>query len=714
MTDMKPLSQQFRSFTGDESGTVTIYSALMLVAILTISGAAVDIMQHESNRAIVQGTLDRAVLAAADLDQKLPPKSVVEDYIAKTALTGVQTTVSVKEAVNSRTVAATGTSVETTNFLRMSGVPSFTTVSQATAEEKISNVEISLVLDISGSMRFNDRIGKLRPAAKAFVSKVMTDDSNGVTTLNLVPFAGQVNPGDILFDYFRGERPVIEKHANNGYGNGDQDAPGNSLCNNNAENADEGAAAAECQDDTNVEATTDTTVDSTLAGPTVVEPVQPVYTTVTAPPDSKAYFANIGKKLKEMTFYFDTDGDDIYNVAHRVTNFANGASKDPDDIFKGYVASFFANESGLTDPTQFLGASVKYSDNSILYYQVKGDENGENNDIGPTVHTNNPGNTYTYKKRVYQAWEDSYVSPNQKALDEAAQYLADVEAEAYAATQTAALQAQADAEYAAQVAEAAATAAVEAAKKTPPGQAKKDTNVNMPSSCVEIYDAEFSNTAMPTSEDYVPHFMYYPIDWPTMNWGWCPTEETTIQYYSDDAETLNDFIENMRLHDGTGLQYGMKYGLALLDPDNREALSALIDAEIVDERFRGRPIDWHDDETEKYIVLMSDGGVTNQWRPTHPDDTQNAVIDLQTRGSSYYTVDVTAATGRAQYRRQCDLAKQKGVTVFTIAFETSTNDAADLAYCASSASHAFHVKGDEIADTFDTIARQINNLRLIQ
>lgn len=37
-----------------------------------------------------------------------------------------------------------------------------------------------------------------------------------------------------------------EKNANNGWGNGDQEAPGNSLCNNNAENADEGAASQEC------------------------------------------------------------------------------------------------------------------------------------------------------------------------------------------------------------------------------------------------------------------------------------------------------------------------------------------------------------------------------------------------------------------------------------------------------------------------------------
>ncbi|SFD45539.1 TadE/TadG family type IV pilus assembly protein [Roseivivax sediminis] len=37
-------------------------------------------------------------------------------------------------------------------------------------------------------------------------------------------------------------------HANNGWGNGDQDAPGNSLCNNNAENYDEGQNSNKCRD----------------------------------------------------------------------------------------------------------------------------------------------------------------------------------------------------------------------------------------------------------------------------------------------------------------------------------------------------------------------------------------------------------------------------------------------------------------------------------
>lgn len=46
---------------------------------------------------------------------------------------------------------------------------------------------------------------------------------------------------------FEGENDGSGKTwQNNGWGNGDQDAPGGSLCNNNAENADEGDASAEC------------------------------------------------------------------------------------------------------------------------------------------------------------------------------------------------------------------------------------------------------------------------------------------------------------------------------------------------------------------------------------------------------------------------------------------------------------------------------------
>lgn len=619
MKTQRLIRDHLRALFGDETGTTTIYSVVMLVLILSITGASVDIMRLESVRATMQTAMDRAVLAAADLDQDQDPRSVVSDYLAKAGLEATLKDVTPHQGLNYRTVAAEASTEVDTIFLKMMGMDTMTAPASSTAEEKISNVEISLVLDISGSMRFNNRILRLQPAATNFVEKVMTDESNGVTTLNIVPFAGQVNPGDILFDYFRGERPLIQ------------------------------------QPDVAPDADPE---------PVVEEPLT----------DDGDYFPAWEQAISNVVFYFDTDGDDIYNRAHKIQRFPEDASRDVDDFLAGAVAYIMTQDASLTEPGQFLGASIKGGKKRTRYFQVKGDLNGTTQDHGPKLNRGRiPGKTFKYNNISFANYEPDYVSPNvfNPNADEQA---VDIQEERV-----------------------------------------DDTNVNMPSSCVEIYDAEFDTTAMPQSEDYVPHFHYWATDEETMDWGWCPSEEMSIQYYSADKQRLVDFIDNIRLHDGTGTQYGMKYGLALLDPVNRPALSELINAGIVDDRFIGRPIDWHDDETEKYIVLMSDGATTDQFRPVDYANPLNGSEELTAQGSGSYTWMTSASNNVSNFHSQCALAKANGVTVFTIAFETSNSAANTLGACASSASHAFHVKGNvTIDDTFDAIARQINNLRLIQ
>ncbi|WP_417206566.1 pilus assembly protein TadG-related protein [Antarctobacter sp.] len=637
MNSRKMLRSKLVRFRTREDGNITIFSVMMALLILVISGAAVDIMRFEATRAVLQTNMDRAVLAAADLDQVQTSDAVIADYMHKAGMDHVLTGSEVTYGFNHRTVKAWGETTIPTFFLKMSGYDELSPPAISVAEEKISNVEISLVLDISGSMRYNDRMTKLKPAAQAFVSKVMTDQTEGVTTLNLVPFAGQVNPGDILFDYFRGERP--KQKQNNGWGNGDQDAPGGSLCNNHAENYEEGTADPSCTDGSSPDAA------------------------------ASGYFPAWEQAISNIVVYFDTDGDDIYNRAHKIEGFPETAPRDVDDFFRGAVAYMMAHDSELTDPSQFLGISIKGGKEKNRYFQIKGDQNGPEADLGPTKNTGKiPGNTFSFGQIDYAAWAAEYTSPNPEP---------------------------------------------EPATTTEPTE-PDPVNINMPGSCIEIYDHEFDTTDMPQSEDYVPHFMFWPIAAEVMDWGWCPGEDTAIQYFSDDEAALNAFIADMRMHDGTGTQFGMKYGLALLDPNNRDEVSHLIANGLVAPRFEGRPIDWHDPETEKYIVLMTDGQTTDQFRPNDPRDPLNGETELQVQGSSSYYALSSQSTNVTNLMKQCDLAKANGVTVFTIAFETDATAAADMRRCASSPSHSFHVYGDDIDDTFDTIARQINNLRLIQ
>lgn len=362
-----------RRFVRHQSGSTTVFSVVMTLLILIVAGAAVDIMRFEATRALLQTTMDRAVLAAADLDQDQGSETVVQDYLAKAGLKSALSGVTSDTGLNFRTVNAWGEVTIPTFFLKMSGYNDMTPPARSVAEEKIANVEISLVLDISGSMRFNDRMTRLKPAAQAFVDKVMTDQTNGVTTLSLVPFAGQVNPGDVLFDYFRGERPKLKQ--NNGWGNGDQDAPGGSLCNNNAENYDEGLADPSCADGT-------------------------------AEPLTGGYFEPWGQAISNVVLYFDTDGDDIYDAAHKIEDFPENASRDVDDFFRGAVAYVMAQDNRLSDPEQFLGISVKGGKQTKRYFQVKGDVNGSSSDLGPTKNKGRiPGKTYSYSQIDYVAWE---------------------------------------------------------------------------------------------------------------------------------------------------------------------------------------------------------------------------------------------------------------------------------------------------------------------
>jgi hypothetical protein len=65
-------------------------------------------------------------------------------------------------------------------------------------------------------------------------------------------------------------------------------------------------------------------------------------------------------------------------------------------------------------------------------------------------------------------------------------------------------------------------------------------------------------------------------------------------------------------------------------------------------------------------------------------------------------------------RNICDAANDQNILVFAIGFEAPAGGQAVMQYCATSPSQYYDVQGIEISDAFDSIARTINSLRLIQ
>jgi Flp pilus assembly protein TadG len=195
-----------RRFAREDDGVMTYFSFMMLFMMLIIGGIGVDLMHNEMQRTKLQATVDRAVLAAADLDQELDPSEVVNDYFTKAGVEEFLSEVNVNEGLNFRTVEAVASSSTETRFMKFMGVDELPVPAVGTAEEKVSNVEISMVLDISGSMSQNNKMANLRDAANTFIDEVLKPSSANLISINLVPYTAQVNVGEDIFEELAAER----------------------------------------------------------------------------------------------------------------------------------------------------------------------------------------------------------------------------------------------------------------------------------------------------------------------------------------------------------------------------------------------------------------------------------------------------------------------------------------------------------------------------
>ncbi len=191
-----------RRFQKDESGALIVFALFLFVAMLMIGGMAVDFMRYEATRTRLQNTVDRAVLAAASMDQELQPVSVVKDYFIKAGLRDTLTEAYLSSPNGARKVRAEAQAKTQPFFLGMVGIDELIAPASATAEQSVGNVEISLVLDVSGSMG-GSKIASLKTAAKDFVDKLYQNPgSTDHNSMSIITYASQVSAGKTLLSKF--------------------------------------------------------------------------------------------------------------------------------------------------------------------------------------------------------------------------------------------------------------------------------------------------------------------------------------------------------------------------------------------------------------------------------------------------------------------------------------------------------------------------------
>lgn len=194
MRNLVNCSQRFRR---DEDGSLIIFALVLFLLMAMIGGFAIDLMRYEQSRTALQNTLDRCTLMAASLDQRLDPQSVVTDCVDKAGFGADLEGVLVTQALNSRNVVSSGRVDTKPFFMHLIGINKFDALGASGAEQAITNVEISLVLDVSGSMG-GAKIANLKIAAAEFVDNMLANDPNHRISISIVPYNAQVNLGPVL------------------------------------------------------------------------------------------------------------------------------------------------------------------------------------------------------------------------------------------------------------------------------------------------------------------------------------------------------------------------------------------------------------------------------------------------------------------------------------------------------------------------------------
>ena len=197
MFTARRLIRKSRSFGSDETGALLVFALFLFVLMTMMGGFAVDLMRYERVRTALQNTLDRCTLNASALNQRLDPTGVVTDCVDKAGFSKQLSKVVVTEGINFRNVKTVGVADTNPIFMHMLGINDFDAHAAATAEQRITNIDLALVLDVSGSMS-GTKIANLKTAASEFVTSILAGDIEKRISISIVPYNAQVNLGPVL------------------------------------------------------------------------------------------------------------------------------------------------------------------------------------------------------------------------------------------------------------------------------------------------------------------------------------------------------------------------------------------------------------------------------------------------------------------------------------------------------------------------------------
>ncbi|MCB1474107.1 MAG: VWA domain-containing protein [Rhodobiaceae bacterium] len=195
-----------RRLLRDTSGAVAILFAMLVPALLIVVGIGIDYGRASSARSTVASVLDAALLSAgrelsvgtlAEADVQSRVSSVFGELLAETSISGatIQAVTATLDKTNGR-VQGNVTGISDTSFGGLVGLSTLDFSVNASVNYNTLTVELSMVLDVTGSMG-GQKIADLKSAAKGVVQILLPEDgsTSDKVRMALAPYNHSVNVG---------------------------------------------------------------------------------------------------------------------------------------------------------------------------------------------------------------------------------------------------------------------------------------------------------------------------------------------------------------------------------------------------------------------------------------------------------------------------------------------------------------------------------------
>jgi len=198
-----------RRFAKADQGNIAVMFAFAALPILASVGAAIDYSRVNKARTSLQAALDSAALmvskdltngtiSESDIDAKAKAYfgALYTDKTGTVSPSDIHATYTPKDSSGISTILITGSGSMQTDFVKVAGFPTLKYGSSSTAAWGNTRMRVAMVLDNTGSMAQNGKMGAMQTAAKNMIDTLSTyNKQTGDVYISIVPFTKDVNVG---------------------------------------------------------------------------------------------------------------------------------------------------------------------------------------------------------------------------------------------------------------------------------------------------------------------------------------------------------------------------------------------------------------------------------------------------------------------------------------------------------------------------------------